>query len=217
MKSHFFTFAVSCALGFTFLHAQGKASSANIANAADKKVEESPYDTVRTFFEDGSVSRVYTVLRGTETREGLSVTYHPNGKVAIEAPYKNGVLDGVLRSYFENGKVWKTIGYKNGDEEGFSIVFHENGVRARKESYKAGILDGMSEEWNEKGVVVRKIPYVKGQIHGKAQIYDELGALKEEMTFNHGIRHGSYRRYEKGVKVLEAVFENNRCVKDCNF
>ena len=43
------------------------------------------------------------------------------------------------------------------------------------------------------------------------------GALKEEMTFERGLRHGSYRRYNKGVKVLEAEFQANRCVKNCDF
>ena len=174
-------------------------------------------DTVKTTYDDGQVSRVYTVLKGTDVREGLALSYHPNGKLAVEAPYKNGKLDGVFRSYYENGKVWKTIGYRNGIEEGFSISFHENGVRALRESYKAGILDGTSEEWNEKGVLVRRIPYEKGQIHGRAQVFDELGALKEEMTFERGIRNGMYRRYQKGVMTMEAEFQNNRCVKNCNF
>lgn len=213
MKLNFFTFAVVCAFSCSVLHAQGLSLTAKDVAESEK----SAYDTVTTFFENGSVARTYSVIRGTQVREGLSVTYHPNGKVAIEAPYKNGKLDGVFRSFFENGKVWKTIGYKDDVEEGFSITFHENGVRANKETYKAGVLDGVSEEWNEKGVLRRKIPYVKGQIHGRAQMFDELGALKEEMTFVYGIRNGVYRRYEKGVMVLEAEFEKNRCVKNCNF
>ena len=79
------------------------------------------------------------------------------------------------------------------------------------------MLDGVSEEWDERGTLRRKIPYSRGQIHGVAQLYDDLGALKEEMTFERGLRHGSYRRYNKGVKVLEAEFQANRCVKNCDF
>jgi antitoxin component YwqK of YwqJK toxin-antitoxin module len=58
---------------------------------------------------------------------------------------------------------------------------------------------------------------VRGHLHGVAKVFDELGSLKEEMTLEHGLRHGAYRRYNKGLKVLEAVFEQNRCVKNCDF
>ena len=34
-------------------------------------------DTVRTTFDDGRVARMYTVLRGTDVREGMALSYHP--------------------------------------------------------------------------------------------------------------------------------------------
>ena len=44
-----------------------------------------------------------------------------------------------------------------------------------------------------------------------------LGAMTEEMTFERGLRNGPYRRFNKGVMFLEAIFEKNRCVKNCDF
>ena len=178
---------------------------------------EAALDTIRETFPDGKLSRVYTLQKGTEIREGMSVSYHPNGKVAIEAPYKNGKLDGEFKSYYESGKPWQTIGYKNGVEEGASIDYYEDGRQKKREIYKDGVLNGESEEWNERGLVWRRIPYVNGQIHGVAKIFDDLGALKEEMTFEYGLRNGPYRRYNKGIRTLEAIFKNNRCVKNCDF
>ena len=138
-------------------------------------------------------------------------------EVAIEAPYKNGKLDGVFKSYFENGKLWQTIGYKNGIEEGVSTVYFENGSKKSKEIYHGGILDGLTEEWDDQGKLRRKLPYMRGQLHGVAKVFDDLGGLKEEMTFDKGLREGPYRRYNRGVKVLEAEFQQNRCVKGCDF
>ena len=174
-------------------------------------------DTVREFFPDSSLARVYTLQKGTDVREGVSISYHPNGNVAVEAPYKNGKLNGVYKSYFENGKPWQTIGYKDGVEEGYSMDFYENGMKKSREVYKAGVLNGMSEEWSERGLLWRQLPYVEGRIHGVAKIFDELGAIKEEMTFEFGLRSGPYRRYSKGIKTLEAKFEKNRCVENCDF
>lgn len=203
MKNLFFVIFACCSL-VGAANAQNKTASVTL-------------DTVKTFFDDGSLSRVYTVIAGTDIREGVSLSYHPGGVVAIEAPYKNGKLDGVFRSHYANGKLWQTIGYKDGIEEGISTDYYESGTKRSKEIYKNGVLDGLSEEWYESGVIRRKMPYSAGQVHGKAQIFDELGALKEEMEFDRGLRHGAYRRYNKGVKVLEAQFERNRCVKNCDF
>jgi antitoxin component YwqK of YwqJK toxin-antitoxin module len=174
-------------------------------------------DTIREFYADSTLSRLYTVQKGTDIREGLSLSYHPDGKVAIEAPYKNGKLDGVFKSYFANGKLWQTIGYKNGIEEGISTTYFDNGTKKSKEVYRGGILDGLTEEWDDQGKLRRKLPYMRGQLHGVAKVFDDLGGLKEEMTFDKGLREGPYRRYNRGVKVLEAEFQQNRCVKNCDF
>src|SRR5574344_86429 len=108
-------------------------------------------DTIKTYFSDRSLARVYTVLKGSDVREGLSISYHPNKKVAIEANYKAGKLEGVYKSYYENGNLWQTIGYKNGIEEGFSITYYESGIKQIKETYREGVLHGTSSEYDEKG------------------------------------------------------------------
>jgi len=174
-------------------------------------------DTVRTTYDDGRVYRIYTVQKGTEVREGVSLTYHPNGKLAVEAPYKNGKLEGVLRSYYENGKLLETIGYKNGIEEGYSTSYHENGKRKSREFYRQGELNGVSEEWDQKGNLRRQIPYENGQIHGVAKFFNELGVISEDMNFVRGIRNGAYHRYSFGKVEFEALFLDNRCVRNCNF
>ena len=212
MRKEIFVIILCCVVCNTF---------AAPKKAAPKKVSApqnvASLDTVRETFPDGTPSRIYTLQKGTDIREGVSISYHPNGNVAVEAPYKNGKLDGVFKSFFENGKPWQTIGYKDGIEDGESIDYYENGMKKRREVYKAGALEGVAEEYNERGLVWRSIPYANGQIHGVAKIYDELGALKEEMTFEFGLRSGPYRRYSKGIKTLEAKFEKNRCVENCDF
>ena len=216
MKKEIFVILLCCG----FLNALAVPSKAAPKKAPAKKTAPQSgveLDTIRTTLDDGTLARLYTVQKGTDIREGIAYTYHPNGNVAVEAPYKNGKLDGEFKSYYESGKVWQTIGYKDGIEDGASMEFYENGIKKSREVYKAGVLDGMSEVWGERGLVVRELPYVQGQIHGVAKIYDELGALKEEMTFEHGLRNGPYRRFTKGVKTFEAIFEKNRCVKNCDF
>ena len=203
MKKLFCTFFTSIVMVGTALAAPQAASRA--------------LDTVRTTFDDGRVARMYTVLRGTDVREGMALSYHPNGKLAIEAPYKNGKLDGVFRAFNENGTLRETIGYKDGEEEGFSVRYYENGKKKSREVYRRGVLNGVSEDWDENGKLRRQIPYENGQIHGVVKIFNEMGQLQEDMNFVRGLREGSYRRYSFGKLDFEAVFQNNRCVKNCNF
>lgn len=172
-------------------------------------------DTVKTYYSDGTLSRIYTTLKGTALREGVSISYHPNAKVAVEAVYKAGKLDGVFKSYYENGNLMQTTGYKNDLEEGISMSYQESGIRKLKEVYREGVLHGTSSEFDEKGVLRRELPYLEGHIHGKAKIYDSLGSLIEDMDFVNGVRDGFFRRYNRGLIVHESEFRLNRCVKNC--
>lgn len=219
MKTPFFICGSLFAIAVTFAAEVAKApESYCLENSADAAlVSSGNYVQVKTFMADSSLARCYIVKKGTELREGTAYTFHPDGEIAVKAPYRNGQLDGSFQSFYENGKPWQVIGYKDGVEEGSSCTYYESGIKKLCEVYKDGTLDGLTEEWTERGTIRRKLPYEKGQVHGKAVVYDELGAVKEEMTFERGIRHGFYRRYEKGVKVLEAEFQSNRCVKNCDF
>ena len=203
MKTLFFTFFAPFVIAGTAM--------------AAPKVASPALDTVRTTYEDGRVSRIYTVLKGTDVREGASLSYHRNGKLAIEVPYRNGKIDGVMRSYDEEGRIHETIGYLEGEEEGYSTIYYANGKKKSRETYRCGILNGVSEDWDEMGRIRRQIPYVDGQIHGIVKIYDENGKIKEDMYFDHGLRNGAYRRYTFGKVTFEAEFKDNRCVKNCNF
>lgn len=203
MKTLFFTFFAPFVIASTAMAAPKAAPVA--------------LDTVRTTYDDGRVARIYTVLKGSNVREGVALSYHPNGTLAVEAPYKNGKLEGVFRSFDANGKLHETIGYRDGEEEGISTIFYSNGKRKSREIYHRGVLNGMSEEWFENGNLRRQIPYENGQIHGVVKFYDEMGLLAEDMNFVHGIRNGTYHRYTFGKLVLEAEFRDNRCVKNCNF
>lgn len=201
---------------FTIFAAFVMFGTAITASAAPKSAAMA-LDTVRSTYDDGRISRIYTVKKGTDVREGVALSYHPNGKLAVEAPYRNGKLDGVFRSFDENGKLHETIGYLDGEEEGFSIIYYENGKKKSRESYRRGVLNGVSEEWFENGKLRRQIPYENGQIHGVVKFYDEMGLLAEDINFVRGIRNGTYHRYTFGKVTLEAEFQNNRCVKNCDF
>lgn len=172
-------------------------------------------DTVRVRFADGKLAEIYTVGKGSQVKEGKSVSYHPNGKVGVEANYKNGKLDGDFKSFYQNGTPWQAVQYKDGVENGMSVAYFESGKKQLEEFYKNGDLEGTSKEWDSTGTLRREFEYKDGELNGVARIYDEEGVLTEDMEFVNGTRQGKYHQYKKGLMTMDAEFDHNRCIKGC--
>ena len=51
-----------------------------------------------------------------EPINGIVYVYYPNGKVLLEAQYKNGKMDGISRGYRPDGTLLQEIIYKNSKE-----------------------------------------------------------------------------------------------------
>src|SRR5579862_5822541 len=71
---------------------------------------------VKTFY-DQSKSRIsedYYVIDDNQTIEGKYRKYFPNGKLAIEGTFVNGVRSGTFYEYHENGTLIRKINYENG-------------------------------------------------------------------------------------------------------
>ena len=172
-------------------------------------------DTLTIYYADSSVARIYTVLKGTKIQEGLSISYHPNQQIAIEAYFKEGKLDGLYKSNFENDQVFQSIGYINGVEEEIRTTYFKTSKQKPREIYKNGELNGKTMEYDSTGVLRRELNYNMGTLHGVAKLYDERGLIAEEMEFVNGLRHGFHRRYKKGLPILESKFKENQCIENC--
>lgn len=53
---------------------------------------------------------------GDPLKGGLLVQYHPNGKVSLETPYRDGKANGLGKQYNEEGKAMAEIVYQEGKE-----------------------------------------------------------------------------------------------------
>ena len=59
--------------------------------------------------------------------ESWVCTYHPNGRLKGETPYKNGKREGISKFYYESGKLKEENPFKNGKREGLMKSYRENG------------------------------------------------------------------------------------------
>ena len=169
--------------------------------------------------------------------DGVSRTYHSNGKVETEKVYKLGIEDGYDRRYDSDGTLTLDECYKDGKRDGkWTQHLSSNlGDMVRISFYKNGLPDGQwSETWKDgkpeksttykndekngeeityftDGTPEKSSNYLNGKLNGVTkEFYFGSGQCKSEYTFKNGKREGAYKRYFDTGKLRE----EGRCEAD---
>ena len=162
--------------------------------------------------------------------DGVSRTYHSNGKVETEKVYKLGIEDGYDRRYGSDGTLTLDECYKDGKRDGkWTQHLSSNlGDMVRISFYKNGLPDGQwSETWKDgkpeksttykndekngeeityftDGTPEKSSNYLNGKLNGVTkEFYFESGKCKSEYTFKNGKREGAYESYFDTGKLRE--------------
>jgi antitoxin component YwqK of YwqJK toxin-antitoxin module len=75
--------------------------------------------------------------------EGVRTVYYPNGKIADETIYKNGLKEGVYKKYSEKGIVLENSFFKKNEYDGLAIYKDPNDMVVAKGKFKDGKKVGM--------------------------------------------------------------------------
>lgn len=110
------------------------------------------------------------------------IAKYPNGIVAYEETFKNGLQDGIKRINFKSGKPFLEYNFKDGNLEGEYKIYYPDGTLFEKRNY------------------------VKDQADGQLEFYNEDGTLLLTETYVGGMRNGRSVHYKKGLKVREVNF-----------
>ena len=113
-------------------------------------------------------------------------TWFPNGNVAAEMEYKDGLLTGPVRLYYTNGKLRKSYALLNGNLSGPFTLYYSDGQVKAEYGYFNDNMHGDYKEYNEKGVVTEDGKYYDGSPHGIIRIFDDHGNLKETSVYYYG-------------------------------
>lgn len=114
---------------------------------------------------------------------GKWVYYHKNSnRIMTEEHYSNGKLDGLKITYYPNGKIAEEQQFKDGIQEGKHNYYSSQGVLLKKLIYKNNQLDGPAIYYDAKGNVLVEGTYKNGVRHGKWRHF-ENGELTKEETF----------------------------------
>lgn len=111
----------------------------------------------------------------TKPLNGKYQEFYPNGKIAMEANYKNGLLEGKRTVYYATGELCGKEIFKKGKRHGKSVWYWRKGQKKAKEfTYKNDKEVGECLRYDFDGIV------------GNRYFYDRKGVFLKHKSFNDG-------------------------------
>ncbi len=163
-------------------------------------------ETVRSYYPDGHVRRIYSQLAGTFGplgHHGRGLLLHGNGVVVQEAFWVEGALHGPYREWHESGQLKVESEFKSGKRDG---IYKEYGVRGKllvRGEYTAGSLHGEFSQWFGTGEPQEVSHWEQGVKTGICQVWDRGATPVSLETYLNGARHGEATRYHRIAGVTK--------------
>lgn len=146
-----------------------------------------------TLVSDASETRNFEVLRD----------YYSNGKIKVEAVYKNGIPDGIRFEYDSIGNNIKTYFFSNGElvyeckldalgrKQGVFLEY-AHGVLITKGFYKNDLKHGFWTYYDENGRIFQQGEYNNDKPIGKWITYYSNGSVQRIENYDDGSLNGEY-------------------------
>lgn len=137
-----------------------------------------------TIFFDTQKNKISEGRMINKAREGQWKYYHKGGKVIMTLEnYANGKLEGVRTVYYPDGKVAEELIYSNGLKFGPYKKYTQKGVVLEEATYKNNEFHGPAIYRDPDGNTVAKGLFIDGKKKGMWQFYQN-GKLVSEENFN---------------------------------
>lgn len=141
--------------------------------------------------------------------------YFPDGKVKIEATYREGIPEGVRREFAPSGEVEQSYVFRNGKliaqgimklnglKESLWKEFYPDGVTKSIGNYSNGQRVGEWEFYYPQGTLEQKGLYNdKGKPEGKWTWYFSSGQVLREENYRNGLKDGQSTQYSIDGKIV---------------
>jgi antitoxin component YwqK of YwqJK toxin-antitoxin module len=87
---------------------------------------------------------------------------YSNKLLAREITYKNGVMNGIMKTYLQTGQLYQSFWYVNGVKEDTAKWYFENGKVFRTTLFKNDTMNGIQTQYYRNGKVRAKLNFIKG-------------------------------------------------------
>ena len=110
---------------------------------------------------------------------GVAVYKHENGRIKMEAIWRDGKAEGPATWWHENGQKWMEGIWKDGKIEGPWTYWHKNGQKEGEVTYKNGKREGLWTYWHENGQKSVEATYKDGALVSETKWDEEGNEIKE--------------------------------------
>ncbi|MES2690374.1 MAG: hypothetical protein V4658_08225 [Bacteroidota bacterium] len=142
--------------------------------------------------------------------EGVYKTFHPNGKVNMDAAAVADNLTGKVTYYFGDGSIQTTGTFAKGYRHGDWKWLYVNGKTETTGSYANGKETGIWKYYYDDGTLQKEENYENGTKKGSYKFYDREGLLYAEIFVKAG-KIDAYKYTDKSGKVFsEAKSSGNK-------
>lgn len=161
----------------------GPAPSANLAGFLSESIDGTNAELATKKDATGTMVEQGVIRAGV--KDGIYLTYHPEGRIKTLASYVGGRLNGVYLELSDREQVEFKAHYLNDVLHGPSAKF-KYGRASQELNYKNGVLDGPFKEYSDRGKLAKAGTFKDGKQDGLLQFYDEDENLMMEYTYKDG-------------------------------
>lgn len=189
----------------------------------------------RTFRKDEVVEENFS----NDIKQGLTITYFPDGKIKQTVNFTNGVEDGIAREFSHDGTIISLIEYrkgfivdreninrvdKNGLKQGRWKYFYDDGKVKLEGIYRDDKRNGYFKEYDDKGMLIDIAKYVNDekQVETPELVkldvktdYFPTGKVKTIASYKGDVPEGIRRDYDTSGRVVAAyIFSKGKIISE---
>lgn len=132
---------------------------------------------------------------------GKALGYFSNGDVQTIVEYKDGIMNGELKSWYKNNAKQIEGFVDKGKQTGTWKLYYETGILKKQTNYLNGLENGEEIFWFENGKIEKKGSYLSGKLNGKYEWYYENGQKKQEGFFVNGKEDSTWNEWHENGKL----------------
>ncbi|MDR3259322.1 MAG: hypothetical protein LBT51_06855, partial [Fusobacteriaceae bacterium] len=154
----------------------------------------------------------------------LQKFYYEDGKIKIQANYKNDMLDGEYEEFdidgnlkiqklMSNGRIIRDGKEINNLKEGIHKSYYSSGNLETELNFKNGTLDGLQTFYYENGNIMCTANFNTGLLNGIFKDYLPDGTLYSEINYENGLKKGMEKEYYPSGKIYGEYINEDEDIK----
>ena len=147
-------------------------------------------------------------------RDSLWRLFDAEHHVTAIEPYDKGVLNGVVTVYYPNGDVAEETSYVNGIKQGPWRQYFRGMAKKVTASYRNGQLHGEFKGYNQEAICDVDGQYDNGREQGIWKLYDNDTHERYELNYNNGVLINAAELDERMQKKAAEYEKQRKFIKD---